>query len=120
MRNMSFFHTQEQIRAGTKTETTRKGWGFLKVGDMVMACVKCQGLGKGGKVERIRSIRILKVERIYITLKYYSRINVINEGYPELDPYDFIKKILIKKCGFKYGYSVNRIIFEYIKDADDQ
>jgi len=46
-------HTKQQIYDGTKTETTRKGWGFLKPGDMVMACEQCQGLGKGGKIVKI-------------------------------------------------------------------
>lgn len=49
MRNMSFFHTQKQILAGTKTETTRKGWGFLKPGDHIMAVKKGMGLKRGEK-----------------------------------------------------------------------
>ena len=63
MRNMSFSATTEQIRNGTKTVTRRLGWTFLKPGDVVMACVKCQGLKKGEKVEKIRPIRIVSVRK---------------------------------------------------------
>jgi len=50
MRNMSFFLTTDQIRNKTKTVTRRDGWLFLKPGDIVQACVKCQGLKKGEKI----------------------------------------------------------------------
>ena len=63
MRNMSFMLTTAQIRAGTKTVTRRLGWKFLKPGDRLMACVKCQGLGKGGKIEKIREIEVVSVRQ---------------------------------------------------------
>lgn len=50
MRNMSFMLTTAQIRDRSKTVTRRLGWWNLRVGDVVMACEKCQGLGKGGKI----------------------------------------------------------------------
>lgn len=46
-RNMSFTLTIEQMRARTKTVTRRKGWAFLKPGDLVWAVVKGMGLKPG-------------------------------------------------------------------------
>ena len=60
---MSFFKTTEQIRNSTKTVTRRLGWKFLIRRDRVMACVKCQGLKKGDKVEKIRPLLIIDVNR---------------------------------------------------------
>lgn len=42
-RNMSFSLTTQQMRDRTKTVTRRKGWEFLRTGDIVNACVKCMG-----------------------------------------------------------------------------
>lgn len=111
---MSFFHTIIQIRAGTKTETTRKGWEFLKPGDIVMACAKCQGLKKGEKIRRIRMIRIKKIEKIRNDIEYYKTENVKAEGFHRMEPYEFCYFILYRKCGIKIYEEVNRITFEYV------
>ena len=60
-RNMSFMLTTEQIRNRTKTVTRRLGWQFLKTGDVLNACVKCQGLKPGETVERLCQIRVTSV-----------------------------------------------------------
>ena len=56
MRNMSFYHTTEQIRNRSKTVTRRLGWAFLKPGDRVRAIVKGRGLKKGQKVEPLAGL----------------------------------------------------------------
>ena len=114
MRNMSFFYTQSQIRSGTKTETTRAGWNFLKPGNKLMACEKCQGLGKGGKIVKIRPIEIVKVEKIFANADFYKESNIIAEGFPGMTPEKFIQDILIKKCKCHYGQDLNRITFKYV------
>lgn len=63
MRNMSFSLTTKQFIDGSKTVTRRLGWKFLKPGDRVMACEKCQGLKKGEKVKRLGEIEIINVTR---------------------------------------------------------
>ena len=119
MRNMSFFHTQEQFRNRTKTETTRKGWGDLEPGQVVMGVEKGQGIPKGGKVVRMGPIRCLKNEVVYIDESHFSKQNVINEGFPDLSREEFIKDILIRGCGFDYSEEGNRITFEYVEDTND-
>lgn len=116
MRNMSFFYTKDQVRAGTKTETTRPGWNFLKPGDRVMACEKCQGLGKGGKIVKIRPIEIVKTEKIHALSICYTKKNVNAEGFPGMTPITFVRSILVEKCKLSLGDQVNRITFKYIKE----
>ena len=126
-RNMSFSLTTEQVRNRTKTVTRRLGWDFLKRGDVLNACVKCQGLSKGGKVERICQIRVVSVDSMplnylsratvvlyqgpYITT--WQRDEVVREGFPELTPAEFVTMFCAHmKC--RPSTIVNRIEFEYI------
>ncbi len=82
---MSFFKTTEQIRNSTKTVTRRLGWKFLIRRDRVMACVKCQGLKKGDKVEKIRPLLIIDVNRE--PLYKINNEDVLREGFLfHLDP----------------------------------
>lgn len=90
MRNMSFMLTTEQVRNGTKTVTRRNGWKFLKPGDRVMACVKCQGIPKGQKIEKIRPIEIVSVTREPLTAIYNHRGDCEKEGFPEMSPFEFV------------------------------
>jgi len=110
-RNISFFLTTQQVRDSTKTVTRRLGWRFLKVGDVLNACVKCQGLGKGGKIEKICQIRIIDVrqERLY----KITQEDVVKEGFSDYSRQDFIEMFMKNmKCAF--NTLVNRIEFEYI------
>lgn len=60
---MSFSLTTPQFLARTKTVTRRLGWARAKVGDIVTAVEKAQGLKAGEKVRRLGTIRLLSVER---------------------------------------------------------
>ena len=87
-RNISFMMTKDQLLDGSKTVTRRMGWKFLKPGDQLMACEKCQGLGKGGKLNRYGLIEIKSVRR-----EQLNRINlddVTKEGFPEMNVTEFI------------------------------
>ena len=110
-RNISFFLTTRQINDRTKTVTRRLGWKFLKVSDVLNACVKCQGLGKGGKIERICQIRVVDVrqERLY----KITQEDVVREGFPDYSRQDFIEMFMKNmKCAF--NTFVSRIEFEYL------
>lgn len=114
MRNMSFMLTTEQIIDETKTVTRRLGWWFLKPGDLVMACEKCQGLGKGGKINKLKPIRIIKTGKEYLV--DITQEDVEREGFPELTTDEFIVMFRDEmKCkGNVFSIVVNRIEFEYI------
>jgi len=111
-RNMSFFYTQEQIRNKTKTVTRRLGWNFLKPGDILNACVKCQGLKKGEKIEKICQIRVRQIYRQW--LWQITNDDVIKEGFPDMTTYQFVK-MYRERMGLSCGHAtVNRIEFDYI------
>lgn len=114
MRNMSFFKTTDQIRSGTKTVTRRLGWKFLKPGDRVMAVVKCQGLKKGEKIEKIRPLLIIGVKRE--PLYKIDDADVLREGFldhiPNKSRYLFIDMFCeLNKCTPET--IITRIEFDY-------
>lgn len=92
MRNMSFFLTTEQMRAGTKTVTRRLGWADLKPGEHFMAVEKGQGIPKGGKVVRIRECVCVSnhPERLD-DIGSYGQSEVMREGFPEMSPVQFVE-----------------------------
>lgn len=93
-RNMSFILTTEQIRNRTKFVTRRQGWGDLAPGDLVQAVEKCQGIPKGGHVNKLCLIRIVSVnwEPIYkiLAAPTYGIREVVLEGFPNLSPIEFV------------------------------
>lgn len=109
-RNISFFYTTPQIRDRTKTLTRRLGWLFLKVGDILNACEKCQGLKKGEKINVICQIRVVDVrrERLY----EITQEDVIKEGF-SFNKLEFII-MFTKKMNCLFTIIVTRIEFEYI------
>ena len=112
MRNISFFETQAQFRARTKTVTRRGAWWFLKPGDVLMGVEKAQGLGKGGKVVRMGPIRIVSARKE--RLSDITQDDVIAEGFPDWTPSNFIDFYMkFNKCG--EDEPVNRIEFEYLE-----
>lgn len=112
-RNMSFFLTTQQIRDRSKTVTRRRGWKFLKPGDLLNACVKCQGLKKGETVERLALIRVVSVRRE--SLKSMHPSDLSKEGFPDSSLYDF-KRMYAKANPDPSGWSQDctRIEFEYL------
>ena len=114
-RNMSFFLTTDAIRERRKTVTRRLGWSFLKPGDIVNACVKCQGLRKGEKVERICQIRILSNRH-----EQLRRITLEDVRRECVDGVDTVVDFIVMFCDHN-GWEIdqgmdenlNRIEFEY-------
>lgn len=121
-RNMSFALTTEQVRARTKTVTRRRGWGFLKPGDRLNACVKCMGLTKGETVERLALIEVVSVRREPLTAlmrhEQYGRDEATREGFPGLDGKQFVE-MFCKYMRPKLGglTEVTRIEFRYVEEG---
>jgi len=103
--------TTEQIRNRTKTVTRRLGWLFLKRGDILNACEKCQGLKKGEKIKKIWQIRVLR--RNAIPLVPISKAECAREGFPGMKPLEFIE-MFVKEMKCSRLSIVNRIEFEYL------
>ena len=117
MRNISFAKTTEQVRLQRKTVTRRMGWKFLRFGVLLQPVVKGQGIPKGGTVEKIGApIRVVSVRRQPLSLLLsdagdgYARNEIIREGFPGMDPGEFLDKYF---SGVPRGRYVTRIEFEY-------
>lgn len=110
-RNMSFMHTTEQFRDRSKTVTRRLGWLFLKPGDILNGCEKCQGLGKGGKIKRLGQIEITSTRRE--PLNAITTEDCTAEGFPQTPPVDFVK-FFCEAMGCKPETIVTRIEFEHL------
>jgi hypothetical protein len=110
-RNISFNYSKEKIMNQSKTVTRRLGWLFLKSGNILNACEKCQGLGKGGKIKRLKRIRVIDVRRE--PLSAITADDCVTEGFPEMAPIDFIE-FFCKTMNCEPETFVTRIEFEYL------
>lgn len=115
-RNMSFMLTTEQIRKRTKTVTRRLKWLNLKKGDLLNACVKCQGIKRGESIERLALIRVVDVRLEVLEnmcLAKYGKSEAIKEGFPNMTGSEFVGMFCENmKC--EPSITVTRIEFEYV------
>ena len=111
MRNMSFALTTQQVRDRTKDVTRRLGWGNLKPGERVQACVKCMGLKPGEKIERITVIECVSNHPECIAA--ITPNDVKREGFPEMNPEQFVD-MFCEHMRVDRSQVVNRIEFKYI------
>jgi hypothetical protein len=111
-RNMSFMLTTEQIKNKTKTVTRRNGWKFLKVGEILNAVEKCQGLKKGEKIKHI--CQIIVIDKSYEELSSITKMELVREGFPNIWTDEFIKMFCKTHKGISKNSIVTRIEFEYI------
>lgn len=123
-RNISFSMTTDQVRNRTKTVTRRVGWWYLKAGTILNACVKCMGLKKGEKPERICQIRVVDVwqEPLYgltdsTQFPEYGKSEVEKEGFPDMSPREFVTMFCKSHKGCTKNSLVTRIEFEYLENA---
>jgi hypothetical protein len=112
---MSFMLTTQQIRDETKTVTRRLGWKFLKVGDRIQACVKCQGLGKGGKIQKLKVIEVVAVRREVLTCIHFYSGECEREGFPSMTTSEFVN-MFCREMRCADSDFVTRIEFKYVKD----
>ena len=108
--------TTQQVIDGTKDVTRRFGWNHLKIGEKIMACEKCQGLGKGGKINRLRMIEIVAVKKELadeITRYDEPSKECAREGFPDMSPEDFVT-MLCNANNKRPSDTVNRIEFRYL------
>ena len=115
-RNISFMLTTEQIKNKTKTVTRRNGWLKLKAGDVLNACEKCMGLKKGEKVVKLGQIKVTSVSRE--PLSVIDKEECIAEGFPEMEPEDFISMFVKTHKGTSGQTEVTRIEFVYLPQQE--
>jgi hypothetical protein len=94
-RNISFALTTAQFRARSKTVTRRSGWRKLKVGEVLCAVEKGQGLKRGEKLVRLGCIKVTDVRREPLCRLLddadYGSAEVVHEGFPTQSPSEFVE-----------------------------
>jgi len=113
--NMAFSKTTEQIRNRTKTVTRRSidTWRKLKPGDVLQAVAKAQGLKKGEHVERLATIRVVRINQCLLC--ELSTQDVAREGFRGMTPEQFIFDVYRANP----ATLVRRIEFEYVDEAPE-
>lgn len=122
MRNISFSLTMPTFLDGSKDVTRRNGWTFLRAGDLLCGVEKSQGLGKGGKIKRLGTIRVVSVTRERLDAitddPKYGRMEMHREGFPppspKNDPAVFIEFFCRSHKGVEPETVITRIEFEHV------
>lgn len=117
MRNISFSLTTPQFLDGSKTVTRRLGWHGVAAGDVLGACEKCMGLGKGGSLRRLGRLRVIGARREALSRMIsdpaYGQAEAIAEGFPHLTGAGFVAMFCAAmKC--RQEEEITRIEFEKI------
>ena len=113
MRNMSFALTTAQFQDKTKTVTRRLGWKFLKVGDLLQGCEKCQGIRPGEKIKRLGVIRVVSVRRERLTDLWQEENATAKEGFPGLSVMEFAGMFMLH-MGCSLDTDITRIEYAYV------
>jgi hypothetical protein len=116
MRHMSFALTTPQMLARTKTVTRRTRWLDVKLGTLLQAIEKGQGLKKGEKVRKLGVIRVIGVRREPLRLlgqPVYGDREAVLEGFPDLSGPQFLRRFL-QHSGLARENLVTRIEFEHV------
>lgn len=124
MRNISFALTTAQVRHGFRTGeilkdvTRRNGWRNARAGEQLCACKKCQGLGKGGQLQRLGVIELVCVrsERLdrMITDPAYGQVEVCREGFPDWTPARFVDFFCASHPHTTQESLITRLEFRYL------
>lgn len=114
---MSFALTAAQVRAQQKSVTRRFAWWDLQPGERLLAVEKGQGLKRGERVVVICPIRVIAVRRErldeIVRKGPYGPEEMALEGFPGLDPQDFLFAFCARPPYPDPDAIVNRIQFDY-------
>lgn len=121
-RLMSVAFTEDAVRDRTKTVTRRAGWRMLKPGDRLTLCAKVQGRRPGEPLDRIVDVEVLSVRReplcaIQGDARDLGAAEVAREGFPGMDPIEFMRRFFIDAQGIGPMDEVTRIEWRYM-DGD--
>ena len=127
---MSVAMTTDAVIERRKTVTRRKGWWLdkngrrlLKPGDMLTLCRKVQGRKPGEPIERLAEVEVVMIWReplSYLTDPPplndpdYGVDEVVREGFPGMDPHDFVNNYFVLAQGMAPCDDVTRIEWRYL------
>ena len=120
---MSVAMTTDAVIERRKTVTRRKGWLMLKPGDTLTLCRKVQGRKPGEPLERLAEVEVVNVWRERLSDLFDTRFDndseIEKEGFPDMDPDEFVKRFFVDAQGMSEHDEVTRIEWRYL-DGDDQ
>jgi hypothetical protein len=115
---MSVAFTEQAVRDRTKTVTRRKGWQFAKPGDRLTLCRKVMGRKPGEPLERICDVEIVRVDREHLdnltVFPSYGTAEVAREGFPGMDPAEFLRRFFVEAQGMSPDALITRIEWRYL------
>lgn len=130
-RLMSVAFTEDAVVARTKTVTRRKGWWENKNGDRLLLpgntltlCRKVMGRKPGEPLVRLAEVEVIRVDRgplcgvagPYIRNQDGSVTypEMALEGFPDMDPYTFMRRYFHDAQGIGPMDHVTRIEWRYL------
>lgn len=122
-RLMSVAMTTQAVRNRTKTVTRRAGWSYLRPGDRVTLCEKVQGRKPGEPLVRICTVEVVSVRRESLAeltapdLPEYGHDEMAREGFPGLDPAEFVRRWFTEAQGIAPDALVTRVEWRYVDGA---
>ena len=108
---MSVALTTDQVRRREKTVTRRVGWRMLAAGDRLTLCPKVRGRRRGEPLERIVTVQVVSVRRE--RLDSITVDDVVAEGFPGMDPEEFVEFFCRTHVGVAASSEVTRIQWRY-------
>lgn len=129
-RLMSVAFTEPAVVERRKTVTRRKRWLFLRVGDRLTLVRKAMGRRPGEPLVRLAEVEVVSVERQPLrsvgncvchpwpaNQGTYSATEMEREGFPGMDPDEFVRRFFVDAQGMDPSDVVTRIEWRYL-DGD--
>lgn len=123
-RLMSVAMTTTAVIERRKTVTRRKGWTFLKPGDRLALCQKVRGRKPGEPLVRLAEVEVVGVRREPLSwlrspgaALWWAETEIAAEGFPGMDPRDFVQRFFIDAQGMSPDDEVTRIEWRYLPDT---
>lgn len=128
-RLMSVAYTEQAVRDRSKTVTRRRGWWenkngrrLLKPGDRLTLVRKAMGRKPGEPIITVAEVEVVSVEREELSVltmcPAYGAAEMTREGFPGLDPVDFIQRYFVDAQGMDPLATVTRIEWRYLDEQE--
>lgn len=115
---MSVSMTEQAVIERRKTVTRRKGWTFLRPGDRLTLCRKVQGRKPGEPLVRLAEVEVVNLWREPLSdlldPRFANVREMVLEGFPGMDPREFVERYFVVAQGMKPEDEVTRIEWRYL------
>lgn len=120
-RLMSVAMTEQAVLDRTKTVTRRAGWLHAKPGDHLVLVRKAMGREPGEPVVRLAEVEVMSVHREPLGMLspswgrwQYGAEEVAREGFPGMEPDEFVRRFFTEAQGMTLDDSITRISWRYL------